>query len=346
MLEERSVFCCSFEREHHSFIRSSSSQKKSEIKRKNHVRRCSLLRESRRPDDANEFRADETRERETGESVEKPNRREGTFFRFSTMMMMMMLACVLVVFFFCFFFLPFVVALFGCVLLCVLGGKRLIFPSSSSKRGERKNAEEEEEGEVRRSRARKKDEENRVACTLSRARSQNSFARVRRDPSGFSVFRKGDWDERQRINFVHRRDLSSSCLVSSKSLPGRTKEEEKRALIYAKENESTTKTHETPSFFLEPKQTTDRHRDHGAGCSLHRLPGSVPRGAKRRRASRGGRTVFGRRRVGGYFELLFLLVGVGRLGSIWLVNFVQMCVNIMSKQKQREKREKEREERA
>jgi hypothetical protein len=44
--------------------------------------------------------------------------------------------------------------------------------------------------------------------------------------------------------------------------------------------------------------------------------------------------------VGGYFELLFLLVGVGRLGSIWLVNFVQMCVNIMSKQKQREKRGK------
>ena len=39
--------------------------------------------------------------------------------------------------------------------------------------------------------------------------------------------------------------------------------------------------------------------------------------------------------------MLFLLVGVGRLGSIWLVNFVQMCVNIMSKQKQREKREKE-----
>merc|ERR1712100_508650 len=107
--------------------------KKSEIKRKNHVRRCSLLRESRRPDDANEFRAHETRERETGESVEKPNRREGTFFRFSTMMMMM-LVFVLVVFFFCFFFLPFVVAL-GCVLLCV-GGKRLIFPSSS-KRGER-----------------------------------------------------------------------------------------------------------------------------------------------------------------------------------------------------------------
>ena len=101
--------------------------------------------------------------------------------------------------------------------------------------------------------ARKKDEENRVACTLSRARSQNSFARVRRDPSGFSVFRKGDWDERQRINFVHRRDLSSSCLVSSKSLPGRTKEEEKRALIYAKENESTTKTHETPSFFFGTK---------------------------------------------------------------------------------------------
>ena len=127
----------------------------------------------------------------------------------------------------------------------------MIFPSSS-KRGERKNAEEEE-GEVRRSRARKKDEENRVACTLSRARSQNSFARVRRDPSGFSVFRKGDWDERQRINFVHRRDLSSSCLVSSKSLPGRTKEEEKRALIYAKENESTTKTHETPSFFFGTK---------------------------------------------------------------------------------------------
>ena len=297
----------------HSFI---IITKKSEIKKKNHVRRCSLLRESRRPDDANEFRADETRERETGESVEKPNRREGTFFRFSTMMMMMMLVFVLVVFFFCFFFLPFVVALFGCVLLCV-GGKRLIFPSSS-KRGERKNAEEEE-GEVRRSRARKKDEENRVACTLSRARSQNSFARVRRDPSGFSVFRRGDWYERQRINFVHRRDLSSSCLVSSKSLPGRTKEEEKRALIYAKENESTTKTHETPSFFLEPKQTTDRHRDHGAGCSLHRLPGSVPRGAKRRRASRRRRTVVGRRRLGRDFVLLFVLVGARRVGTIGLV---------------------------
>ena len=41
--------------------------------------------------------------------------------------------------------------------------------------------------------------------------------------------------------------------------------------------------------------------------------------------------------------MLFLLVGVGRLGSIWLVNFVQMCVNIMSKQKQREKRERKNE---
>ena len=48
----------------------------------------------------------------------------------------------------------------------------------------------------RRGGARKKDEENRVACTLSRARSQNSFARVRRDPSGFSVFRKGDWEDK------------------------------------------------------------------------------------------------------------------------------------------------------
>ena len=197
----------------------------------------------------------------------------------------------------------------------VCGTKTIDFPSSS-KRGERKNAEEEE-GEVRRSRARKKDEENRVACTLSRARSQNSFARVRRDPSGFSVFR-GDWYERQRINFVHRRDLSSPCLVSSKSLPGRTKEEEKRALVYA-ENESTTKTHETPSFFLEPKQTTDRHRDHGAGCSLHRLPGSVPRGAKRRRASRRRRTVVGRRRLGRDFVLLFVLVGARRVGTIGLV---------------------------
>ena len=91
---------------------------------------------------------------------------------------------------------------------------------------------------------------------------------------------------------------------------------------------------------------TDRHRYHRFHCCHRHLPGSLARGAKRRRASRGGRTVFGRRRVGGYFELLFLLVGVGRLGSIWLVNFVQMCVNIMSKQKQREKREKEREERA
>ena len=101
--------------------------------------------------------------------------------------------------------------------------------------------------------------------------------------------------------------------------PGRTKEEEKRALIYAKENESTTKTHETPSFFLEPKQTTDRHRDHGAGCSLHRLPGSVPRGAKRRRASRRRRTVVGRRRLGRDFVLLFVLVGARRVGTIGLV---------------------------
>merc|ERR1712216_613961 len=106
--------------------------KKKRDKKKNHVRRCSLLRESRRPDDANEFRADETRERETGESVEKPNRRE------------------------------------------------------------------------------------------------------------------------------------------------------------------------------------DRHRDHGAGCSLHRLPGSVPRGAKRRRASRRRRTVVGRRRLGRDFVLLFVLVGARR----------------------------------
>merc|ERR1711943_66150 len=114
-------------------------QKKSEIKRKNHVRRCSLLRESRRPDDANEFRAHETRERKTGESVEKPNRRE------------------------------------------------------------------------------------------------------------------------------------------------------------------------------------DPHRDHGAGCSLHRLPGSVPRGAKRRRASRRRRTVVGRRRLGRDFVLLFVLVGARRVGTIGLV---------------------------
>ena len=80
-----------------------------------------------------------------------------------------------------------------------------------------------------------------------------------------------------------------------------------------------TKTHETPSFFLEPKQTTDRHRDHGAGCSLHRLPGSVPRGAKRRRASRRRRTVFGRRRLGRDFVLLFVLVGARRVGTIGLV---------------------------
>ena len=74
-----------------------------------------------------------------------------------------------------------------------------------------------------------------------------------------------------------------------------------------------------PLFFLEPKQTTDRHRDHGAGCSLRRLPGSVPRGAKRRRASRRRRTVFGRRRLGRDFVLLFVLVGARRVGTIGLV---------------------------
>ncbi len=192
------------------------------------------------------------------------------------------------------------------VLLC--GRKTIDFPSSSSKRGERKNAEEEEE--------REKKTKKIASRALSRARGRRTLSRA---SVATRVVFPFSGREIGRINFVHRRDLSSSCLVSSKSLPGRTKEEEKRALIYAKENESTTKTHETPSFFLEPKQTTDRHRDHGAGCSLHRLPGSVPRGAKRRRASRRRRTVFGRRRLGRDFVLLFVLVGARRVGTIGLV---------------------------
>ena len=96
---KRSVFFPSFFKflvvpKRSSSSSSSSSQKKSERK-KNHVRRCSLLRESRRPDDANEFRADETRERETGESVEKSNRREGN--------VLSLLMSVLLVFSFVFF---------------------------------------------------------------------------------------------------------------------------------------------------------------------------------------------------------------------------------------------------
>lgn len=156
LLEERSV-CTALSREHHS-----SSQKKSEIK-KNHVRRCSLLRESRRPDDANEFRADETRERETGESVEKPNRREGTFFRFSTNddddddARVCFLGGLFLLFFLSS---SFVLAL----------GKRLIFPSSSSKRGERKNAEEEEE--------REKKTKKIASRALSRARGRRTLSRA------------------------------------------------------------------------------------------------------------------------------------------------------------------------
>ena len=108
--------------------------------------------------------------------------------------------------------------------------------------------------------------------------------------------------------------IASSSLVSLK--PGHLRKE-KRVICYA-ENESTSSS-AAPSFFLEPKQTTDRLRDHGAGCSLHRLPGSVPRGAKRRRASRRRRTVFGRRRLGRDFVLLFVLVGARRVGTIGLV---------------------------
>ena len=289
-----------------SIIRSSSSQKKSEIKKKNHVRRCSLLRESRRPDDANEFRADETRERETGESVEKPNRREGTFFRFSMMMMLVFV----VVFFFCFFFLPFILAL-GCVLLCV-GRKRLIFRR-------RPNGESAKMRRRRRGRSAGRAREKKTKKIASRALSR---ARGRRTLSRASVATRVVFPFSGEIGTKDRGFCASAGFIFFLSRllkePGRTKEEEKRALVYA-ENESTTKTHETPSFFLEPKQTTDRHRDHGAGCSLHRLPGSVPRGAKRRRASRRRRTVVGRRRLGRDFVLLFVLVGARRVGTIGLV---------------------------
>ena len=235
----REKVCCSFERA--SFIRSSSSQKKSEIKKKNHVRRCSLLRESRRPDDANELRADETRERETGESVEKPNRREGTFFRFSTNdddddARVCFLGGLFLLFFLSS---SFVLAL----------GKRLIFPSSSSKRGERKNAEEEEE--------REKKTKKIASRALSRARGRRTLSRA---SVATRVVFPFSGREIGRINFVHRRDLSSSCLVSSlKSLPGRTKEEEKRALVYyAKENESTDEDSRNPLFFFwnQNKQQT------------------------------------------------------------------------------------------
>ena len=144
----------------HSFI---IITKKKRDKKKNHVRRCSLLRESRRPDDANEFRADETRERETGESVEKPNRREGTFFRFSTNddddddARVCFLGGLFLLFFLSS---SFVLAL----------GKRLIFPSSSSKRGERKNAEEEEE--------REKKTKKIASRALSRARGRRTLSRA------------------------------------------------------------------------------------------------------------------------------------------------------------------------
>ena len=228
-MEERSV-CTALSRDiiHHH-------KKKSEIKKS-----CTPLQPPPRkssPDDANEFRADETRERETGESVEKPNRREGTFFRFSTNdddddARVCFLGGLFLLFFLSS---SFVLAL----------GKRLIFPSSSSKRGERKNAEEEEE--------REKKTKKIASRALSRARGRRTLSRA---SVATRVVFPFSGREIGRINFVHRRDLSSSCLVSSlKSLPGRTKEEEKRALVYAKKR-PTAKTHETPFFWNQNKQQT------------------------------------------------------------------------------------------
>ena len=164
--------------------------------------------------------------------------------------------------------------------------------------------------------ARKKDE-NRVACTLARAVSRNAFARVRRDPSGFSVFPGSVVVKDEREDTLHRGFI---FFVSSPTMwpPVTKRGGGKRDRFMYKRNESTTKTHKAPFFFLQPKRTTDRHRDHGAGCSLRRLPGSV-HAAQNVIAQVAEGEPFLVDVAWGAFCPPFVLVGARRVGAIGLV---------------------------
>ncbi len=64
----------------------------------------------------------------------------------------------------------------------------MLSKESAKMRGVRLSRAREETTTNRR---REKKDENRVACTLARAVSRNAVARVRRDPSRFSVFPGG-----------------------------------------------------------------------------------------------------------------------------------------------------------
>jgi len=149
-----------------------------------------------------------------------------------------------------------------------------------------------------------------------RARAEESFAlcpsRVLRRARSRALFGK-------RINFYFLDYLFSlsllSCARGSETL-SQAKRERERASA-----RNMFVTNQCSSFAVVVKQKkTDRHRYHCSHPPPCHLPGSFARRPKRRRASRRRRTVLGRRRVGSHLELLLLLVGVGCLGSIWLVN--------------------------